>query len=159
MSEHFVFLPASPSAARPSAASAPCAAQSDRPGDVLLLAAMEQLREVCEGFDNDPPPPPTAAPAFTAEPDFARSLLRVVEARADSALSRVLARWRESCAVSDATRPIEDDLFVTQRELRRSHAMVQSLAQAGAARAVPVPATPSFAYGTLASSPVTRVQL
>ena len=52
-----------------------------------------------------------------------RQLLRVLEACAGTAMTSGFNTWRGTCDVM----PIEDQLFTTQRELRRAHAMLMNM--------------------------------
>jgi hypothetical protein len=58
-----------------------------------------------------------------------RQLLRAIDSLTWTATSDCWARWRTYSATASATLPIEDELFVTKRELRRAHAMIAALQQ------------------------------
>lgn len=58
-----------------------------------------------------------------------RQLLRVVEMAIGSAMTASFARWQRFIEIIDTAELLEDDIFSLQRELKRSHAMLQATLQ------------------------------
>ena len=63
-----------------------------------------------------------------------RQLARVMDSLTSVATSDCFSRWRTYYTAASATLPIEDDLYVVKRELRRAHAMLAALQQQQARR-------------------------
>lgn len=84
--------------------------------DALVAAAMRELRL----------PTTLDEPAVVPQEAQDRQLLRVLGTLEGTVLADGLARWRSFCAVSEATEPIEDEVFTTRQSLRRAHAMLQA---------------------------------
>ena len=97
-------------------------------GDAVLLAAMEELR-TCETPAHrclDCKRSDRAASDPLAEE---RALERVLLSAAAAGVQRGWARWRLFCEVLEASAPLEDELTIVHRELRRSHGMLQATLQ------------------------------
>ena len=60
-------------------------------------------------------------------PRSSRVLERIIEATTGEAMASAWAAWRRAVALSEATLDVEDELFVTQRELRRAQAVLERL--------------------------------
>ena len=56
-----------------------------------------------------------------------RVLRRILDAVFGTAMGRALSQWITFCSVDTAIMPMEDELFIAQRELRRAQALVESL--------------------------------
>ena len=87
--------------------------------DALLLQALDELRM----------PTTLHAPIVSPQVRQDRQLAKVLEMRCDTSLALRLARWRTFVAVSEATEPLEDNVFTAQQALRRAHTMLQATVQ------------------------------
>ena len=87
-------------------------ASSGGSADALVCWALEELDSV---------PAPEASRAQT--------LLRSLEAIAHLRQANALQRWCSVMAVQEATQPIEDELFRTQRALRRANSSLTASLQ------------------------------
>lgn len=92
--------------------------------DTLVLDAIDALRNVVST------PPIEALPLPAADRAAARALERLINARSGMAMSAAFTQWSTFCSVSDATLPMEDELFIAQRELRRAQSLIESLTMA-----------------------------
>ena len=81
-------------------------------GDALCLDAIRELRRDVDVHAQQ------------------QALLRFMDAHAGLALHRLWSRWVAFCDVSDATLPLEDELIIAQRELRRAQRVIESFAVA-----------------------------
>ena len=93
----------------------PSAKGASASADALLAWALQSLRTPASVLVERP----------GAKDAQDRQLLRVLSSLEGSALAAGLGRWRTFCAVTEATEPIEDEVFTTQQSLRRAHAMLQ----------------------------------
>lgn len=101
--------------------------------DALILGALRELRTALPASSDVS----RAVAAVAAGDNGARrqrqqhSLARALAALADGRQARGLHSWRTFYAVDRATQPIEDELVVTKRELRRAHGNLQAVVSQG----------------------------
>ena len=98
-------------------------ASSTEQADALVLHAIKQLH----GTGLSPP---------SRQGSAERALQRIIEANIGAVLGHVLATWHTVCCVINATLPVEDEVFIAQRELRRAQCLVESLTMAAAQTAL-----------------------
>ena len=94
--------------------------------DTILLSALDELRALEHPADGEELFA-LAAPHASRRAD--RQLLRVIEMLSGASLTSAVAKWREFCAVREATQSLEDELVVANRDLRRSNSMLATLLQ------------------------------
>ena len=108
--------------------------QAQRSAEELCRKAILELRALAaETPRADTPENPLARQVSpTSGRDMAavhrqRVLRRILDAVFVSAMGRALSQWVTFCSVDTAIVPMEDELFIAQRELRRAQALVESL--------------------------------
>jgi hypothetical protein len=114
--------------------------QAQRSAEELCRKAILELRALAAEIPGaDTPDVPKARQVTpTSCRDMAavhrqRVLRRILDAVIVSAMGRALSHWVTFCSVDTAIVPMEDELFIAQRELRRAQALVESLTHGGGA--------------------------